>query len=65
VPCEDQRGQAGVGGDVADRVVLSDLRTRIARKSQHGASAARSLENGIAASSAPKLRPAGGVLLGA
>jgi hypothetical protein len=59
VPFEDQRGQAGVGDEVADRVVLSDLADRIARKSQHGAGAARSLENGIAVSSAPKPRPAG------
>ena len=58
MPFEDQRGQADTGDDVADRVVLSDPADRIARKSQHRASTARSLENGIAASSAPKpVRP--------
>ena len=65
VPFEDQDEQAGAADDVADRVVLSDLaepdRTKVADR----ASTARSLENGIAASSAPNSRPAGGVLSGA
>jgi hypothetical protein len=30
VPFEDQRGQADVGDDIADRVVLSDLADRLA-----------------------------------
>jgi hypothetical protein len=64
MPFEAQRGQVGAGGDVADRVVLSDLADRIARKSQHRAGTARSLENGIATSSAPKpVRPGGCVTL--
>jgi hypothetical protein len=65
VPFEDQREQAGAGDDDADRVILSDPADRIARKPHHGASTAWSPENGIAASSAPKPRPAGGVLPGA
>jgi hypothetical protein len=59
VSFEDQRGQAGVGVEVADRVVLGDLADRIVRKPRYGASAARSPENGIAFSSAPRSRRAG------
>jgi hypothetical protein len=54
VPCEDRREQAGVGGEVADRVVLSDLAEPDRAEVAHGAITARSLENRIEGSTAPK-----------
>ena len=62
-PSEDQHGQAGVGGEVADRVIPGDLaapdHTEVATGAQRGAS----LENGIAVTIALKPRPPGRVTL--